>query len=149
MIKHFTATVILISLSNPQKILLGLHKKLGKWLPPGGHIEETENPLETAIRETQEETGIDVTPFFPKERPLDGHATALPVPDFSFEETIPAHGNKLEHKHLDFIYVIHVPEVAPVFDINESSDMRWFTKEEALQLDTYSNIKQEILKLLS
>jgi 8-oxo-dGTP pyrophosphatase MutT (NUDIX family) len=146
--KHFTATVILISQEHPQKILLGLHRKLGKWLPPGGHIEETENPSEAAIRETCEETGIDVTPFFPKERPLDGHATALPVPDFFFEETIPAYGDKPEHKHLDLIYVVHVPEVAPVFDINESSDMRWFTKEEALQLDTYPNIKQEILQVL-
>ena len=36
------------------------NKKLNKWLQPGGHIEYTETPAETAIRETKEETGIDI-----------------------------------------------------------------------------------------
>ena len=149
MLKHFTATVVLISNTKPQKILLGFHRKLKSWLPPGGHIENNENPLEAAIRETREETGIDVTSFLSKEHPLDGHVSALPIPEFFFEETIPPDGEKPEHKHLDFIYVVHVPEEDPVFDVRESSAMRWFTKEEVLQLDTYPNIKQEILKLLS
>ena len=34
----------------------------GWWALPGGHIEEGENPLAAAIRETQEETGIVLTP---------------------------------------------------------------------------------------
>jgi 8-oxo-dGTP pyrophosphatase MutT (NUDIX family) len=147
--KHFTATVILISKTTPPKILLGLHKKLGVWLPPGGHIEDDENPLAAAIRETHEETGIDVRQYLPKEKNLEDRAIALPIPEFFFEETIPAHGEKPEHKHLDLIYVARTPEIEPIFDRNESSAMKWFTKEEALQLDTFPNIETEILKLLS
>ena len=41
-------------------VLLMYNKKLEKWLQPGGHIEGFELPYETAIRETLEETGIDI-----------------------------------------------------------------------------------------
>ena len=32
----------------------------GKWLGVGGHVEEGETPLEAVIRETKEETGLDL-----------------------------------------------------------------------------------------
>jgi 8-oxo-dGTP pyrophosphatase MutT (NUDIX family) len=39
-------------------ILLVQHKKIGKWLQPGGHIELDEDPLEALWREIEEETGL-------------------------------------------------------------------------------------------
>lgn len=38
------------------------NKKLEKWLQPGGHIQdnELEHPMDTAIREVYEETGIKI-----------------------------------------------------------------------------------------
>ena len=42
------------------KILLIDHKKLGKWLPPGGHIDENETPDDSLIREFKEEVNLDV-----------------------------------------------------------------------------------------
>ena len=43
------------------RILLHFHKKLGRWLPPGGHIEPHELPDEAAIREVWEETGVRIS----------------------------------------------------------------------------------------
>lgn len=43
-----------------KEVLLMYNKKLNKWLQPGGHIEGTETPVETAIRETLEETGVKI-----------------------------------------------------------------------------------------
>ena len=40
------------------QVLLHLHRKLGMWLPPGGHIERDELPDEAAVREVLEETGV-------------------------------------------------------------------------------------------
>src|SRR5271156_4090897 len=57
---HFTASGIVIELDH---ILLVHHRRIGAWLPPGGHIEEHELPHETAIRETKEETGVDICPL--------------------------------------------------------------------------------------
>lgn len=45
------------------KVLLGLRKNShdeGTWAFPGGHLEFGESPLETAVRETKEETGLSV-----------------------------------------------------------------------------------------
>ena len=38
----------------------GVEPHKGHWCPPGGVIEEGESPEEAAVRETREETGLDV-----------------------------------------------------------------------------------------
>src|SRR6185437_245535 len=55
--RHFTATAYI--LENGRALLLK-HPKLGKWLPPGGHVEPNETPPECAKREAREETGLRV-----------------------------------------------------------------------------------------
>jgi 8-oxo-dGTP pyrophosphatase MutT (NUDIX family) len=42
------------------RVLLHWHAKLGRWLPPGGHIEPNELPDEAAAREVIEETGVEI-----------------------------------------------------------------------------------------
>jgi 8-oxo-dGTP pyrophosphatase MutT (NUDIX family) len=54
---HFTASAIVIE---SDQILLVYHKRIGAWVPPGGHIEEGEYPHEACVREVFEETGIKV-----------------------------------------------------------------------------------------
>ncbi len=53
----FTASVYVVF---ENKVLLHKHKKLGLWLPPGGHIELDEDPNQAALREVKEEAGIDI-----------------------------------------------------------------------------------------
>lgn len=53
---HFTATGIVFNQDG--QFLLHLHPKIGYWLPPGGHIEENEEPQNAALREIEEETGL-------------------------------------------------------------------------------------------
>jgi len=55
--RNFTVATFVVT---EQKVLLLYHRKLRKWLPPGGHIEPNELPDEAAVREVKEETGIDV-----------------------------------------------------------------------------------------
>src|SRR5207249_7074101 len=68
--REFTVAVFVV---HAGRVLLLSHPKLGRWLPPGGHIEPDELPDEAAIREVLEETGVHVRLFgeegVPVERP--------------------------------------------------------------------------------
>ena len=56
--KQFTTSVYIL---HQGQVLLLMHPKLKKWLPPGGHVEENESPPEAAKREVKEETGLEIT----------------------------------------------------------------------------------------
>lgn len=144
MTKHFTATALLVTNDNPRRVLLGLHNKLGVWLPPGGHIDDRENPIEALIREVREECGMDIREKI-RVTSVDERVHSIPVPDYFFEETIPARGDIAEHIHIDCVYVLFVGYVPPVFPVSEFSAMQWFTKEESMKLPTYPNIAHVIL----
>ena len=55
LVREFTVAVFVV---HEGRVLLLAHPKLGRWLPPGGHIEPNELPDEAAVREVEEETGI-------------------------------------------------------------------------------------------
>ena len=57
--KHFTSTAFVLH-PIEDKFLLHWHSKVKAWLPPGGHIENNETPVEAVKRETFEETGIHI-----------------------------------------------------------------------------------------
>ena len=60
-IKQYTSSVFIFRKNDEEwKMLLVHHKKFDRWMIPGGHVEETENPVEAALREVQEETAFTV-----------------------------------------------------------------------------------------
>lgn len=60
---HLAAYFILFDQSTHQ-ILLADHKIAGLWLPPGGHVELNEHPIETVKRESAEELSINAEFLF-------------------------------------------------------------------------------------
>src|SRR3954466_12759875 len=56
---HVTASAAVIG---PRGVPLPLHKRLGIWIQPGGHVAPGEQLLTAAVRETAEETGLAATP---------------------------------------------------------------------------------------
>lgn len=146
--KHFCASVWITTTSKPRKILLLHHKKLGRWLQPGGHIEKFENPVAAAIREVQEETGIDISFLTNEIKIIDGEGSFLPIPKFIMEQTIPAHADQPQHYHLDIQYHLEIPEKKALSDPKESHDIGWFNKEEALKLPIHEDTRVVIKKLM-
>ena len=128
-------------------MLLLHHKTLNKWQPPGGHQNPDENPYQTVIRETIEETGIDIAPFLPKPVQLDGRATMLPLPEYFLEEQIPAHKDKPAHVHLDMVYVVEVPIQKAVLERDGAHEIGWFLVEEAMQLDMFVNVRVTLAEI--
>lgn len=147
--KHFTASVWLRTKGATKKTLLVHHKKMNTWFQPGGHIEQFENPIDAAIREVQEETGIDIRFLRNLIEQYDSLAKALPAPDFFLEEYIPERKDGPEHYHLDLMYVVDVDEQAIVLSEREAHQIGWFTEEEALRLPLFTNTEIVLKKVLS
>jgi 8-oxo-dGTP pyrophosphatase MutT (NUDIX family) len=55
--RHFTATGFVV---DGDAVLLHWHAKIKAWLPPGGHVEANEDPVQAVLREIKEETGLSV-----------------------------------------------------------------------------------------
>jgi 8-oxo-dGTP pyrophosphatase MutT (NUDIX family) len=121
--RDFTVAVFVV---HAGRVLLHCHPKLGKWLPPGGHIEPNELPDEAAVREVAEEAGIAVRLVGARGLPRDypGQPVQLVVPAGIQVEFI-AEG----HEHIDLVYLA-VPEgdvdVPPVID----DAFRWLSPDE-------------------
>lgn len=54
--------VAAIAILNDHHILMGRRRESGKWTNPGGHLNPGEKPLDGAVREVREETGINLNP---------------------------------------------------------------------------------------
>lgn len=114
---HFTASALVLDPARTRTCLV-LHRKLGLWLQPGGHIEATDaTPQAAALREVREETGLDGRVAIEAPIHLDVHA-------------IPERPDRPAHLHLDIRFlVIAADEELTLSD--ESTDVRWWPVDEA------------------
>ncbi|HTV19468.1 MAG TPA: NUDIX hydrolase [Polyangiaceae bacterium] len=88
---HFTASAFVLC-PERRRVLLIHHRKLGRWLQPGGHIEAADADLAAAARrEVSEETGVDVDGPFGGIFDVDIH-------------DIPANSKDAAHQHFDVRY---------------------------------------------
>ena len=97
--RDFTVAVLVV---RDDRILLHWHAKLGRWLPPGGHIEPDELPDEAAVREVVEETGVEAvllsSPLNPVALPGQPRQLARPL-GIQLADIGP------DHQHIDLVYL--------------------------------------------
>jgi len=113
---HITSSAIVVG---PRGVLLHLHRRLGIWLQPGGHIDPGEEPPATALREVTEETGLQGEHAGPGGAPMFVH--------------VDVHLGALGHTHLDLRWLISA-DGEPRPRAGESRQVRWFGWDEAIEI---------------
>ena len=112
---HVTASGIVVG---RRGTVLHLHKRLGIWMQPGGHIDAGETPVTAARREATEELGLVV------EHPAGGPQLIH----------IDVHEAALGHTHLDLRYFLLGSDADPDPPPGESPDARWCGWDEAMAM---------------
>ena len=113
--RDFTATTFVVT---GGATLLLWHKKVGTWLPPGGHIDPNELPEEAAVREVEEETGLKVELLGARQEWARVAVLVRPV-CILLEDIEPG------HQHIDLIYFARVVGGKVRINPRESTQMRW------------------------
>lgn len=111
---HVTGSAWVVS-PDRERVLLMHHKKHDQWFQPGGHADGDADIVRVALRETEEETGID-----------GAHIQLLGLKVFDVDiHTIPAMGNDPQHEHIDVRFLVEIDDSLPVPGNDESHDVLW------------------------
>lgn len=122
---HLTGSALVVDAS-AERVLVLFHRKLGRWLQPGGHADGEGNLAASALREATEETGIS------------GLRVAVPALDLDIHRVAPPH--ELPHDHLDVRFLVIAPGDAVVVGNHESLGLRWVDQEELAALAPDPNL---------
>ena len=98
--RHHTATAYVVS---EGRTLLLWHEKLRMWLPPGGHCEPNEDPVQAATREALEESGVAVEVVPPPDLVVCAGPLVLAPPAVILIEDI-VRDDQPFHQHIDHVY---------------------------------------------
>jgi 8-oxo-dGTP diphosphatase len=114
------------------RVLVIAHKRTGLWLPVGGELEPGETPLEAAVRELREETGLRG-----EFRALRGHCEGVPPGYIGYEE----HVTGVKGLHMNFVFVADIAAGDEVVPNDEFTAHRWVDREELGLLESPANVR--------
>lgn len=113
---HVTASALVLDDAG-DRVLLTLHRRLGRWVQLGGHCDDGDADIvAAALREATEESGVDGLRIEPELAAVHVHPVvcSLGVPT----------------RHLDLQFVAHAPAGARIAISDESEDLRWWPADE-------------------
>jgi 8-oxo-dGTP pyrophosphatase MutT (NUDIX family) len=117
---HITASAFVVHPSEPAAALMK-HRKIGRWLQPGGHVEPDDGDIESAARrEVEEEVGIT-------------QLISLGVTDVDVH-VFPERADQPQHLHLD-VRIGFVAGSDELVDRGESDGVRWASFSEMKQME--------------
>ena len=138
---HITTSAFIID-NDYNEMLLLKHKSLGRWLQPGGHVEQDESLLLSALREAVEETGIpktqlhNISIFENSEVPFDIDSHYIPANPKKQEEG---------HYHHDLRYLfVYTGDGKIRYNENESTGLKWLSFMELMDDETFGTVVEKI-----
>lgn len=123
---HFCSFFVPFDIKS-RSVFVGHHIKADEWIPPGGHIETDETPLQTVYREFSEELRL----------PLTDQKVEL----FDLGITKITDTKRSCRIHYDFWYFTPIKKVGFDFDKSEFYEARWLPIESAITRAKRPSIK--------
>jgi 8-oxo-dGTP pyrophosphatase MutT (NUDIX family) len=124
---HVTCTGLVLA-PDGERLLLVHHRRLDRWLLPGGHIEPDDATLgDAARREVVEETGVLLESGVPPLIGIDVHG-------------IPGRGREPYHLHHDLLFLFHATS-EDVRLSDESHAIVWCGPAEFERFDVPGNVR--------
>jgi 8-oxo-dGTP pyrophosphatase MutT (NUDIX family) len=133
---HLTASAVIVHPAS-RRVLLRWHARQQAWLQVGGHGDPGEtDPLEIALREGAEETGLaDLMPWPHKDVV---HVVIVPVP---------AKGDEPAHQHADVRFVLATDQPESARPERADAPLRWLTFAEAHDLTAEPNLRETLARV--
>lgn len=148
----YTVSAVIV---HKDKVLLLFHHKLHLWLPPAGHIELNETPVEALYREILEETGLSTEHLtlintFSENMAIDHDPeqnVILPIPFNINTHQVTEAG----HRHIDLSYILTSDTDKVRKEKDGAEKLEWFTLDEIASLSpmpkiTYGHAKYGLEK---
>lgn len=121
--RHIAASVLLVT-PDFQKALFLWHTKIGLWMQPGGHADGDSDIHTVALKELDEETGVNVAEFI-SPIPFSIHRFDYPPEIFGYRKSI---------YNLCFIATLPPDQEPRIMEPDKCEAMRWATPDEALEM---------------
>ena len=135
---HVTGSAWVISPDRNQ-VLMMHHKKHDQWFQPGGHADGDADIVRVALRETSEETGIDLSQI----RLLGENVFDVDI------HSIPAMGNEPQHYHIDIRFLVEIDDSVPVPGNDESHQIAWIPLSQVSRVNNMLSLRRMVRKTQS
>ena len=123
--RHLTATGFVVLQDH---VLLHWHRKNRLWLPFGGHIEANEDPVQTVLREIEEECGLRAELLAPARTFGVSNLAVVAPPALILIE--PTTDGITQHQHIDLIYFCRPAGSLRGLSSHPDATIRWVSRSE-------------------
>lgn len=130
---HVTGSAWVVDPGRRSAVLV-YHRRLERWLQPGGHCEADGSVRAAALREAREETGL---------RPV--RLASEEIFDVDIHR-IPARGEEPEHLHYDIRYLLEADPAEPPRASSESRAVQWIGLERIPEFTSAESVLRMVRK---
>lgn len=133
---HVTGSAWIVS-PDRQRVVLLHHRKLDRWLQPGGHCDGNPDVLEVALKEAQEETGLQ------RLRVVSESVFDVDI------HPIPMRGDIPKHLHYDVRFLLEADPGEAFGLSDERKDIQWVPLDKISSLTREESVVRMVWKINS
>jgi len=135
LIGHVTGSAWIVNDARTH-VLMMHHRKLNQWFQPGGHCDGETDVLNVALKEANEETGLQ------NFKVVDGEVFDVDIHQIPERIGIPA------HYHYDIRFLIEADMTEQLIITEESNDLAWVSLEKIAEHNDSESIMRMVRKIL-